>query len=204
MRVIVFGSNSATSLGLVRCLKNFEVTLLCDSEFNAVKYSKYVSKKIFYDKLDVQLCDLLIKSKELHGSFYFPSSDENLSFILDYQSQLSSLFKITYSKFGSEILSKLFQKDNARKSNLKVPRKIDINSVCQTDFPVIIKPVDSLKYGKEYFSVIYNFTEYELFLKNRKSEIDFFAEEFIEGETNNMFELLGYFDHKKYLWIFWN
>jgi predicted ATP-grasp superfamily ATP-dependent carboligase len=197
MRVIVFGSNSATSLGLVRCLKNFEITLLCDSQFNAVKYSKYVSKKIFYDKLDAQLCDLLIKYKELHGSFIFPSSDENLSFILDHQSKLSGLFEITFSKFGSKILSKVFQKEYAHKSNLKVPRKIDVKSVHQTDLPVIIKPVDSLKYGKEYFSVIYNFTEYELFLKNRKSEIDFFAEEFIEGETINMFELIGYFDHKK-------
>ena len=89
MRVIVFGSNSATSLGLVRCLKNFEIVLLCDSQFNAVKYSKYVSKKISYDTLDRQLCDLLIKSKELHGSFIFPSSDENLNFILDHQSHLN-------------------------------------------------------------------------------------------------------------------
>jgi len=197
MRVIVFGSNSATSLGLVRCLKNHEIILLCDNQFNAVKYSKYLSKKVFYDSLDSKLCEFLIKSKELHGSFLFPSSDESLKFILDHQAQLSILFKTSYTKFGSKTLSKRFQKEHARKSNLKIPREIDIRNITESDLPVIIKPVDSLKYGKEYFSVIHNLNDYRIFLQNIKNKSDFFAEEFIEGKTINMFELLGYFDYKK-------
>jgi predicted ATP-grasp superfamily ATP-dependent carboligase len=197
MRIIVFGSNSATSLGLVRCLKNFEIILLCDSQFSPAQYSKYLSKKIFYDQLDTKLCDLLINSKDLHGSFIFPSCDESLNFILDHQSQLSRLFKTSYSKFGSKILSKVFQKEYARKSNLNVPKEINIRNISESDLPVIIKPVDSLKYGKEYFSIIYNLSDYKLFLENKKCEIDFFAEEFIEGKAINMYELLGYFDCEK-------
>ncbi len=197
MRVIVFGSNSATSLGLVRCLKGHEIILLCDDQFNAVKYSKYISKKISYNALDKKLCDFLINSKELHRSFLFPCCDESLSFLLDYQNKLSKLFKTSYSKCGSEILSKVFQKKYARKSNLNVPREISIRNIKKSDLPVIIKPKDSLKYGKEYFSIIYSLNDYKLFLENTKNAIDFFAEEFIEGPAINMYELLGYFDYKK-------
>ena len=111
--------------------------------------------KIFYDGLDDKLCDFLINSKELHRSFLFPSCDESLSFVLNYHHKLSTLFKTSYSNFGSEILSKVFQKEYACKSNLNVPREINIRNIKESDLPVIIKPKDSLKYGKEYFSIIY-------------------------------------------------
>lgn len=199
MRVIIFGSNSATSLGLVRCMRDCEITLLYSNEFSAAKYSKFVSKKMFYKNLDKQLCEDLINSSELHGCHIFPSSDENLNFILSYQNELSAYFEISSSKFGLKILNKLFQKKYARLANLKVPRKIELNNVQQKDFPIIVKPTDSLKYGKEYFQVIHNENEYEFFLKNINREINFFAEEFIAGGSDNMYELIGYFDYKKNL-----
>ena len=197
MQIIIFASDSATSLGLVRCLKNHKIVLLHCKKFSTSKYSKYVWKKILYENLDAKLLEFLIKDKSLHNSYIFPSEDENSDFILSNQSELDKFYIIPKSNYGNKILSKSFQKKIALKSKLNIPKEFDINSIKSENFPLILKPLDSLNYGKEHFKIYNNIEDFIKDKNNLNNNINYFAEEYIPGTARSMYEIIGYSDIEK-------
>jgi predicted ATP-grasp superfamily ATP-dependent carboligase len=202
-KIIILDLDGPTSLGLIRSFKGplFDTYAVNVKAHRGLGYfSKYVTKS-YYKKngyTEDELISLLVEEEELHGAHIFPASDEMVVFLLHYNEILfQNKYRIPSTNLNHEkLLDKNFIKNVAAKAGFLVPKTYSFDDLNQVSYPVILKPHNSLKYGKESFEIFYNNDDLIKSLKN-KSETDFFLEDFIENDDLSMYELLLFRNYKK-------
>lgn len=203
-KIIVLGLQGSTSLGVIRSLEKKYFTIGIDLKNNKKKelayYSKYLNQFFMIeDNFDVLYEFLITKFKDDSEVIIIPTEDRYLDFFNLFNEKLSLKgFKFPNSK--SYTYSELVNKENilniVKEIGVEIPKKIEWNKdeIMHEYFPLILKPIKSTGYSKDDFVIFNSNTDLE---KYGKIPHDFYLEEFIEGDTTNMFEVFAYSDSTK-------
>lgn len=202
-KIIILDTDGVTSLGLVRSFAGpeFNVYAINTRSRKGLGYfSKYIYKK-FYKKggySDQSLLKLLIETPELNGAHVFPTSDDMVVFLLRYRQELSGnglllpSAKVNYQ----QLHDKDYIKDVASDSGFLVPKTYCFDRLDEISFPVIIKPKNSLKFGKNSFRIAHDIIDLEAALIGKNST-EFFIEDYIQNDDLSMYELLLFRNSKE-------
>ena len=199
-KAIVLGLSGVTSLGIIRTLGEAGVTLYGINRTGpkgSGYYSKYLMKRYYRDEgySDSELLQLLLENDEFHGSYLFASNDLMVRFLADNGHQLreKGMFGMDSSLTGDELLNKKFIKEFACHAGFSIPGTYSYNenNVNIYEFPVIIKPVNNVRYNKKDSKVIRNYNEFAETFANEYGN-DFYIEEYIDGDTESLYEIYGY------------
>jgi predicted ATP-grasp superfamily ATP-dependent carboligase len=204
-KVIILDTDGVTSLGLIRSFSRSSFTIYAINtkrKKGLGYYSKYITKR-FYKKegySDESLLKFLTDNQEFTDAHIFPASDEMLIFLLKHSQELN---KNNLSLPSANIpchmlLDKDYIKGVAANAGFFVPRTYRFNQLDSVSFPVIVKPCDSLKFGKETFRIVHNKGELEEVLKD-KTDNDYFIEDYIQNDDLSMYEFLLFRNSKKEL-----
>ena len=86
-------------------------------------------------------------------------------------------------------------------SDLEVPLTYD-----KIDFelngPMIVKPNDSKESSKDDFFIIESKNDEDQFNQNKKVDIDYSIQQYIYGDSRNMYEVIGSYSHSKDIFTF--
>ena len=199
-KAIVLGLSGVTSLGIIRTLGESGVTLYGINRTGTKGsgyYSKYLMKRYYRDEgySDCELLQFLLENNEFQGSYLFASNDLMVRFLADNGPQLRErgIFGMNSSLTGDELLNKKFIKEFARQAGFNIPGTYSYNknSVNIDEFPVIIKPVNNVRYNKKDSKVIRSYKEFAETFENQ-CDNDFYIEEYIDGDTESLYEIYGY------------
>jgi len=201
-KIIILDTDGVTSLGLVRSFAGpkFKVYAINTRSRKGLGYfSKHIFKR-FYKKVgysDQSLLKLLIETAELNGAHVFPTSDEMVVFLLRYRHELSgnNLLLPSAKVDYQQLHDKDYIKDVASDSGFFVPKTYCFDRLDEISFPVIIKPKNSLKFGKDSFRIVHDIIDIETALIGKNST-DFFIEDYIQNDDLSMYELLLFRNNK--------
>ena len=200
--IIVLGLESKTSLGVIRSLIKKKYSVIgIDQNYGTkyAKYSKYLYKYFLIEKFDYDsILKIIQKISIPYKTYIIPTEDRHLRLFDKYSKYLDELNIIYPSsdfKF-SELGNKEFIYKIAKKIGFNVPIQYDIsgitiNNINDLSFPLIYKPKQSVNYSKADFEIFYFQEDLLNFLQSNKINKDFLLEEYIEGDSNNMYEVFG-------------
>lgn len=194
-RAIVIGDSTNNTLSIVRSLgeAKIEQTLIlkCDTDVYYVAKSRYLKKNNVFQISSISDClPILEKLKNsIYDKQYIICSFDEAAEFIDKNEDLLSKFFITPTR-GKRI-GYLFCKDEqcrlAEKCGLTVPKSINFNrndsiDSISIDYPVLLKPISSLKGEKGDIHICNNRKDIVGALEKESHCSDFILQEFIEKE----------------------
>ena len=192
---------------------NIRSIAVCKIGYSETKYSKLLD---IYQNKDIENKEIFFKTlKDIKNKYknnkliLIACSDVYVRLIVENKKELEKDFFVPY--IDLDLMNKLIIKENFYKIcheyNLDYPKTIIYTKdnynkqKLPFDFPVIIKPSDSVTYwkssfwGKKKIFVVYNIDEFNDILKrvyNSEYEKDLIVQEYIEGDDTNLRVLNAY------------
>ena len=192
---------------------NIRSIAVCKIGYSETKYSKLLD---IYQNKDIENKEIFFKTlKDIKNKYknnkliLIACSDVYVRLIVENKKELEKDFFVPY--IDLDLMNKLIIKENfykvCHKYNLDYPKTIIYTKdnyqkqKLPFDFPVIIKPSDSVTYwkssfwGKKKIFVVYNIDEFNDILKrvyNSEYEKDLIVQEYIEGDDTNLRVLNAY------------
>ncbi len=192
---------------------NIRSIAVCKIGYSETKYSKLLD---IYQNKDIENKEIFFKTlKDIKNKYknnkliLIACSDVYVRLIVENKKELEKNFYVPY--IDLDLMNKLIIKENFYKIcheyNLDYPKTIIYTKdnynkqKLPFDFPVIIKPSDSVTYwkssfwGKKKIFVVYNIDEFNDILKrvyNSEYEKDLIVQEYIEGDDTNLRVLNAY------------
>ncbi len=192
---IILGDSTNNTLSIVRSLgeANIEQTLIlkCEEDICFVSKSKYLKNSHVYQISTIEDCMPILeqfKKKSDKQQTIICSFDEAAVFIDDKEPVLAPFFRTPTR--GKQI-GILFNKDEqcklADKCGLTVPRSLTFHRADDIDkfiisYPILLKPLNSIKGKKSDIHICKNKKEVESALKEESTCFDFVLQEFIDKE----------------------
>lgn len=210
---LILGCECLTALGVMRCLgrERIQSIGIAFSEKATIScYSKY-AKVVLLQNLDENLADLLtsFKPKFSNRGEIFCVTDQAVVFVDNYSSVLENYWRIF--KSDRYDLEYLMDKSNmiqfAKAAGFRVPytivlergQNIVLEALERLPLPCIIKPVDSLKGGKELFEIISERNRVSNAAKNLLLKVPkIIIQEYIKyDETGGVWEAFAFRNRRK-------
>ena len=212
---ILFGSDRNVYGMAIGFYEQYQVRSIavCKIGYSETKYSKLLD---IYQNKDIENKEIFFKTlKDIKNKYknnkliLIACSDVYVRLIVENKKELEKDFFVPY--IDLDLMNKLIIKENFYKVcheyNLDYPKTIIYTKdnykkqKLPFDFPVIIKPSDSVTYwkssfwGKKKIFVVYNIDEFNDILKrvyNSEYEKDLIVQEYIEGDDTNLRVLNAY------------
>ena len=212
---ILFGSDRNVYGMAIGFYEQYKVRSIavCKIGYSETKYSKLLD---IYQNKDIENKEIFFKTlKDIKNKYknnkliLIACSDVYVRLIVENKKELEKDFFVPY--IDLDLMNKLIIKENFYKIcheyNLDYPKTIIYTKdnynkqKLPFDFPVIIKPSDSVTYwkssfwGKKKIFVVYNIDEFNDILKrvyNSEYEKDLIVQEYIEGDDTNLRVLNAY------------
>lgn len=212
---ILFGSDRNVYGMAIGFYEQYKVRSIavCKIGYSETKYSKLLD---IYQNKDIENKEIFFKTlKNIKNKYknnkliLIACSDVYVRLIVENKKELEKDFFVPY--IDLDLMNKLIIKENFYKVcheyNLDYPKTIIYTKdnynkqKLPFDFPVIIKPSDSVTYwkssfwGKKKIFVVYNIYEFNDILKriyNSEYEKDLIVQEYIEGDDTNLRVLNAY------------
>lgn len=198
--------------GIVRSLYKYNIPIigLYKDKFLPESYTRLCSEKIFFrDEKDLLKNLITISEQYISPPILILTTDYYVEFFIQHRVLLSSKFDIDMP--DNSVVEMLLDKTKflslAKKENILIPPYVEINSKNNLDgikelkFPIILKPylrTESWnKKGLKKAYVINNLDEFKkIYIKISKVEPNLIAQEYIEGNDENIEYCLVYYSSK--------
>ena len=216
-KAVILGANYFIALSILRSLgphKIHCVTFDHSKENAYASLSKYVSEKHitphYKDEAEAFLKYLIdYAKKQEEKPVLFPCADNYVEFIDTYLDELNKYYLIPQSKKGlyTEVMNKDTLADLAIKYYAPIPYSVRSNDKDliakiekNTDYPVLVKPVDSPAFTKVFRCksfVVNNEAELrETIHKCNEAQVEVIVQQIIEGFDDHMYTYDAYVNQK--------
>ncbi len=218
---VLFGSDRNVYGMAIGFYEQYQVRSIavCKTGYSETKFSKIID---IYQNKDIEKKEVFLKTlKDIKDKYnnkkiiLIACSDVYTRLIIENKNELEKYFIVPY--IDENLMNKLIIKENfyktCREYNLDYPKTIIYTKdnyqkqKLPFDFPIILKPSDSVTYwkssfwGKKKVFVVYNINEFNDILKriyHSEYEKDLIVQEYIEGDDTNLRVLNAYVDsHNK-------
>lgn len=177
-----------TGLGLYESLQSENRIAFVNTDFSDKYWLKNINCQ-YYSDINEAYLSVLSLSKQYQRLILLPATDRALALaMLPFPPNVIA----TNSRFEAEyLLNKELMSSYAQNVGLKIPRSFSKLSE-DIPLPAILKPVNSLNYGKDSFRILRTIEDVHKCLSDIP-KFEYVIEEFIEGSAENMLEVIGQF-----------